>query len=118
MVVCLLAALLSQAVLGLCSSHGLGFHGPLALRIGAVMSHAATRAHAAVAYLIAGLAVTHVVAILWHWWWRNENLIVPMFTGRKYAPPDTVPPRFVGTFVALGLVASMAALIVLASCAI
>lgn len=113
MVVGLLTALLLQVVLGLCSSDGLTFEGPLALHIGPVAADAATRAHVAVAYVIAGLVATHVLAVLLHWWWRNENLILPMFTGRKYAPPGTVPPRFVSTFVAVGLVLSMAALVAL-----
>jgi cytochrome b len=116
MVVGLLVALLSQAVLGLCSSDGLTFDGPLAHRIGPVAADVATRAHVVVAKVIAGLVATHVAAVLLHLW-RNENLVVPMFTGRKDLPQGTVPPRFVSAFVALGLVALMAALVALANCA-
>ncbi len=115
MVVAMLAAVLGQAVSGMFSSDGLGFSGPFARSVSSVASDLAAGFHAITAYVMAGLIAVHVLAILWHWIRRRENLIVPMFSGKKWVPRNTVQPLFASSALALVTVALVAVLVVVAT---
>lgn len=104
MVVALLATLLGQALSGMFASDGIAFDGPFAHWITSVASNAITGLHIALAYVIAGLVAVHVVAVLLHWILRRENLIAPMFSGKKWVRAGTAQPRFATSTIAFAIV--------------
>lgn len=115
MVMAMLAAMLIQAGSGMFSSDGLGFSGPLAHWISSVASDSVASFHVIMAYVIAILIALHVLAVLWHWIRHRENLIIPMFTGKKWVPPNTVRPLFASSALALVIVVLVAVLVVAAT---
>lgn len=115
MVVALLGALLIQALSGMFSSDGIGFSGPLAHWISSVASDSITRLHVFMAYVIAALVAVHVLAVLLHWILHRENLILPMFSGKKWVPLNTVQPLFTSSAIALVIVVVVAATVVAAT---
>ncbi len=88
MIVFLLAALACQAVLGLMSNDDVAFDGPLAGLVGSHLSGLATGLHRVLFIILAAMAAIHVGAVLFHWRIKHENLILPMFTGRKTTEAD------------------------------
>ncbi|HFT7392156.1 TPA: cytochrome b/b6 domain-containing protein [Aeromonas hydrophila] len=115
MVVAMLAVILIQAVSGMFSSDGLGFSGPLAHWISKVASDSIASFHVIMAYVIAILIASHVLAVLWHWIRHRENLIIPMFSGKKWVPLNTVQPLFASSALALVIVVLVAVLVVAAT---
>lgn len=114
MVLALLAAILVQALSGLFSTDGIGFDGPFAHLLSRVASDSVASLHVTLAYVIAGLVAIHLLAVLLHWMLRGENLIVPMFSGKKWVQAGTSELRFTPTAAAVVIVVVAAALLVLA----
>lgn len=114
MVLGLLGTNTVQAMSGLFSSDGIGFDGPFAHVIGNAASDSVTRLHAALAYVIAGLVAIHVAAILLHRVRHGENLVLPMFSGKKWVQASTPQPRFSHTARAFAILAAAGALLGLA----
>jgi cytochrome b len=85
MILFLMAALLTQAGLGLMANDDVSFEGPLAHLVGAHWSNLATGAHHLLFALLALMAAVHVGAVLVHLLIKRENLIRPMITGWKAA---------------------------------
>ncbi|HEX4272264.1 MAG TPA: cytochrome b/b6 domain-containing protein, partial [Rhizomicrobium sp.] len=83
MVVVMIAALLAQAVTGLFSNDGLRFNGPLAMWISQDISDQVTRIHGTIFNIILLLVWCHVVAIGFYLLVRDDNLVGPMFSGKK-----------------------------------
>ncbi len=83
MVVVLLVALLAQASTGLFANDGVHFEGPLAYLITAELSDRVTKLHGILFDLILVLAWVHVVAVLFYFFVKGDNLIVPMLSGMK-----------------------------------
>lgn len=115
MVVALLGALSIQALSGMFSSDGIAFNGPLAHWISRVASDSITRFHVFMAYAIAVLVAVHVLAVLLHWMLHKENLVLPMFSGKKWVPLNTIQPLFASAAIALLIVAVVAAMVVAAT---
>lgn len=113
MVLALLATILVQALSGLFSSDGIGFDGPFANLISSVASDSVASLHVTLAYVIAGLVAIHIVAVLLHWMLRGENLIVPMFSGKKWVQAGAFELRFTHTAAAVVVVVAAAILLVL-----
>jgi len=111
MVLFMLLALLVQAVTGLFASHK-DVHGPLAAYVGDPLSHRITTVHSWNFYVILGLVVLHVLAVLTYAVVGGQNLLRPMITGKKRLPAATKPPRMASSLLAL-LVVICAALVVL-----
>lgn len=88
MILFLMAALLTQAGLGLFSNDDVTFEGPLAYLVDGRLSNLATGAHELLFSLLALMVAVHVGAVLFHWRIKGENLIRPMITGWKNLSQD------------------------------
>jgi cytochrome b len=82
-VVAMLAALLLQAGTGLFASDDVLTQGPLYPHVSSAASHALTEIHEFNAGVILALVGVHLAAVLFHLLYKRDNLIVPMFTGRR-----------------------------------
>jgi cytochrome b len=94
----LLAALLVQASTGLFANDDLFFEGPLAKLVTQDLSDRLTGVHKTNARILLALVAMHVGAVLFHLVVERQNLVAPMFTGRKRWPegmeaPDPGRPR-------------------------
>lgn len=78
-VLLLLSLLLVQAVLGLYSSDGMLFSGPLA----GSDADDIQDIHEQLGYILFGIVGLHVAAILWYRIARKDDLVTPMVTGKK-----------------------------------
>ena len=85
----LLASVLTQAVSGLFASDGIDTDGPLSDTISSSAVKIFTRVHLWNENILLILIALHVVAIVLYLVLRNDNLTMPMITGRKNieAPP-------------------------------
>lgn len=113
MVLVLIAVLLTQAFTGLFASDGIRFHGPLALLVTEDQSLRITGLHGAIFNLILLLVWCHVAAIGFYLLVRGENLIRPMFTGRKASTdvPEGTDLRFTHVVAALLIVVAIAGIV-------
>lgn len=91
MVLALLGALGLQAVFGLFGNDEIFNAGPLAGAVSKNVSLALTSIHRQLFYWLAGGVALHVLAVVAHKVFRNENLARAMVTGRK--PAEVVPPQ-------------------------
>lgn len=83
-VVAMLAALVAQIVTGLfAEDDGLFAEGPLSDYISEASVLTMTSIHYTSSRVILFLIVTHVLAILFYWIWKRENLVLPMISGWK-----------------------------------
>ena len=90
-VMAFLVILLAQAVTGLFSNDGVRFHGPLALEISSNASDNLSRWHRWLFNGVIALVWMHLVAVFFYFFVKNENLIRPMFNGKKIG--RHLPPR-------------------------
>jgi len=84
-VVGLLLLILAQIATGLFSSDQIEVFAPLAERVSQDTSDWLTEWHQLGQQLLLILIAVHVIAVAGHYLWRRENLVGPMFTGRKHA---------------------------------
>jgi hypothetical protein len=92
MTVALLAALLVQAGTGLFANDDIAFEGPLASVVAKDRSDALTTVHKTNARILLALVALHVGAVLLHLVVERQNLVGPMFTGRKRWPEGVEAP--------------------------
>ena len=111
MVLVLLADIAVQVGLGLFSNDDVLVDGPLRHLVSKQVSDRITALHADNFYVLLGLIVLHVLAVIAYAVIRKQNLLRPMITGRKRLPGATRQPRMVPSFVALLLVALAACLV-------
>lgn len=91
-VLLMLALLLLQAGLGLFAVDEYGIEsGPLATHVSFETGRRLAAVHAAVFDVITVLIFVHVLAVLAHYLFKRENLIVPMVTGVKSGIRDEPP---------------------------
>jgi len=91
-VVAMLLTLLLQAMTGLFASDDIFTEGPLYPVVSNSISSTLTRIHNINAIVIACLIAVHFTAIIFYLVVKHENLIKPMFTGRKMWPGDAPLP--------------------------
>lgn len=85
--VALLAALLSQTLLGLFAVDVDGIHsGPLAAYVNFETGRRAAHWHRSVFDILLWLVAVHTIAILAYFFVKRQNLILPMVTGFKHGP--------------------------------
>jgi cytochrome b len=114
MVLTLLAALGAQSVLGLFGNDEIYNVGPLYGFVSKDFSLTLTSIHRQLFYWLAGAIALHVLAVIAHKLFRNENLVRAMITGRK--PHHAVPAHdaihssrlWLAVFLGLALAASLA----------
>jgi cytochrome b len=86
MIVALLLCLLVQAGTGLFANDDIMTEGPLYDWVSKQTSDLLSRIHEINFYVLLVLVVLHVAAALYYLWGKRENLILPLFTGRKQLP--------------------------------
>jgi cytochrome b len=85
----LLAVLAAQVGSGLFADDEISNTGPLIKFVSGATSELLTRWHKAFGqWLIIGLVVLHIAAIVYYRVGKNKNLVGPMITGDKPLPPD------------------------------
>ncbi len=90
MVVALLLMLATQAVTGLFANDQIMNTGPLFGYVSNALSDRLTSIHGQLFDLLLAAIALHVAAAFVYLFFKRENLILPMITGRK--PPSQVPP--------------------------
>jgi cytochrome b len=95
MVVALLLCLLVQTGTGLFANDDVMLEGPLAKHVSKGTSDLLTGIHHVNFAVLATLVSLHVAAALYYLLVKRDNLIRPMFTGRKHPPDgeDMPPPK-------------------------
>ena len=113
MVLLLLASAALQAGTGLFSNDDIATEGPLYDKVSKATSDAISAVHQANAVVLLVLIGLHVAAVLYYLWYKRENLLRPMITGRKEIPAQPLPAlRFPGALRAAALAAVAAAALV------
>ncbi|MBK1706623.1 cytochrome b/b6 domain-containing protein [Halochromatium glycolicum] len=84
----LLLVLLFQAMSGLFANDDIAFDGPLRDLVSGDLSRTLTGLHRQGLWVILVLVSLHILAALFYTFVRRNNLISPMITGWKPAPPD------------------------------
>ena len=111
-VVLMLMSLLVQAVTGLFANDDVMMEGPLAKHVSGDASALFTAIHDVNAGILLTLILIHILAVLFYLFRKNENLIGPMFTGRKPIElMDERPPRTGNPWLAALLLAASSSLV-------
>lgn len=115
MVLAFLALILAQAVLGLFANNEFDFEGPFAGLVSGKRSDLLTRVHVFLFDAILACIWLHLCAIFFYRLVRRDDLIRPMFSGRKSAGqlPPTTDLRFASPLRALALLLAAAVLVAL-----
>jgi len=103
MVVILLFLLLIQACTGLFSRADRHSAGPLNHFLAKPASDVVSAIHSFNFYLILAAIIVHLLAIAAYAWFKEQNLVGPMISGRKRLPAATPAPRLGSPFLALAL---------------
>ena len=85
MVVTLLLGILVQAVTGLFTNDEILNLGPLYAYVSDELSLKLTSLHRQLFYWIVGAILLHIIAVLFHIWFKRDNIIKAMLTGKKNA---------------------------------
>ena len=110
MVVLILAVLAFQTGTGLFANDDIAAEGPLYPKVSKALSDTLSGWHQTSAVVLLVLVATHVAAVLYHLFYKRENLIAPMITGAKRVPGGPIPPaRFPGVSRALAAALATAA---------
>ncbi len=92
-VIAMLVVMLLQAGSGLFSNDGDEALGPLAPYVSIDVSNMLTEFHRSNLKVLIVLSALHVIAVLFHWVVKKDNLIGAMFTGVKDVPESAVHER-------------------------
>lgn len=92
-VVLLILSLAIQVGTGLFANDGAGNEGPLASRVSLDLSNNLSHLHRWNLKVLLVLSGLHVVAVLFHWVVKKENLTAAMFTGVKQVPAAALRER-------------------------
>jgi cytochrome b len=108
----LLLILLAQVTTGLMSDDEIAFFGPLVRFVSGETVALATGYHKNVGkFIVIGLVVLHVAAIVFYKWVKKDNLVRPMVSGDKQVAAGSNLPQARDT-----LASRVLALVVLAAC--
>lgn len=111
-ILAMLLVLLVQAVTGLFADDGILTRGPLALKVSGDTSSVLTIVHLLNKNLIVGLAILHVLAVLFYLVIKRDNLITPMITGVKQWQGPVDPPLHLAPTWLAAVIATLTALAV------
>ncbi len=113
MVIALLLAMLAQAGAGLFTQDDIGNEGPLVKLVSGDLSDSLGWFHRRGWWLVAGFASVHILAVIGYFLVLGDNLIWPMFTGRKRLPAGVASAKSAAasTTRAVILLAAMAAFV-------
>jgi len=85
MVIALLLGSLVQAVTGLFTNDEIFNVGPLYAYVTDELSLKLTSLHRQIFYWILGAIALHILAVVFHVWFKRDNIVKAMFTGKKNA---------------------------------
>jgi cytochrome b len=108
-VLALLAVLLFQVVSGLVSSDDIAFEGPLHALVSKDTSDWLTALHRQNFWVLIGLVVLHLAAILYYLLAKKDNLVKPMISGVKEVSDPAARPAQGGGPLALVIALAVAA---------
>jgi cytochrome b len=111
MVLVMLALLGVQGGTGLFSNDDGDTEGPLMHFVSKAQSDFLSHIHSLNFNLIEGVIVLHVLAIAAYAALKRQNLVRPMFTGKKMLPPDAAAPRLANPLLALVTLVAAAAVV-------
>ena len=80
-----------QAGLGLFSSDDIAFDGPLAKHVSSAAVEFATRWHHRFEWLLIGVILLHLAAVVWHQRIKGHDLVRPMLNGDQWASSLAAP---------------------------
>jgi cytochrome b len=103
MVLLLLLLLAVQVGAGLCANDGGAAYGPLAKYVGDKWSDRLSLVHEINFKLILGAVALHVLAVCVYAYVKGQNLLRPMWTGKKRMPAATRAPRLASPLLALAI---------------
>jgi cytochrome b len=106
-VLAMLLALFTQACLGLFANDDIITEGPLYLWVSKPTSDWLTGIHKLNQYLIMVLAAVHLLAVLFYFFVKHDNLIKPMITGIKHWTGNDTAPTIAPIWLA-GVIAALA----------
>ena len=109
-IIALLFTLLVQAGTGLFANDGIVTEGPLFDWVGKTTSDWLTKVHKLNQQVIIALVCVHVAAVLFYFFYKRQNLVLPMITGVKPWHGAEAEPACGHTWLA-ALIAGLAALI-------
>ena len=109
-IVAMLAGLFTQATTGLFANDDILIEGPLYGWVSKDASDLITRVHLINRYLLVGLIAVHVLAVFFYLFFKHENLIRPMITGRKRWYASTANP--IGSHILAAVIFGLAILAV------
>lgn len=115
-VIAMVVLLFAQAITGLFANDGVATAGPLASVVGIEASNRISDFHDANSKVLFVLAALHVLAVLYHWLVKKDNLVAAMWTGIKRRPADapaTAPAQFPSGWRAAGALAVAMAVVYL-----
>lgn len=92
MIFVLLGLFAAQAGTGLFATDDIFYAGPWNGAVSGDLADTLTGWHHRIFPVIQGAVALHVAAIAFHWLWKRQNLLGPMITGRKEAPPRVPGP--------------------------
>lgn len=108
-VVLILLCVLVQTGTGLFSNDDILTEGPLYKHVTKELSDWLTTIHKYNFNVLLALIGVHIAAVLYYLLYKSENLIKPMFTGRKNLPAGAAPAPMRSTLLAAVLLAACAA---------
>ena len=111
MVLAMLLALLAQAGTGLFSNDDIDAQGPLAHLVSKGTSNWLSGVHATSFWVLLGLVVLHIAAIIAYAAVKRHDLVRAMVTGRKRLPATLRQPRFASPVLAAAILAVSAGLV-------
>ncbi len=85
-IITMLASLLIQVCSGLFANDDILTEGPLAFLISNDLSDQLTYLHHANKWILISLLAVHVLAVVFYWFVKRENLVAPMVSGNKKWP--------------------------------
>jgi cytochrome b len=110
-IIAMLFVLLVQAATGLFANDDIATEGPLFGWVSKATSDALTRIHRLNQEAIIALVSIHILAVLFYFIYKRENLIKPMITGVKHWSGTEPEPATARTWIA-GVIAGLAGLAV------
>lgn len=92
-IMAMLLALLVQAVTGLFANDDIATQGPLYDWVSKATSDGLTRIHRLNQEVILALVSIHILAVLFYFFYKRENLVMPMITGvKQWSGPEPEAP--------------------------
>ena len=85
-VIFILASVAIQTITGMFCDDDIMLAGPLRSLVADDTTSIINQIHSINAWFLLGLITLHLVAITWHYFFKKDNIISPMVTGKKNAP--------------------------------